>query len=546
MTRMLLLVLLTELFFLGPQISCFGCTNLLVTKGASKDGSVMLTYTCDGEFHPILTRTPAADHSPGDSVEIRDWSGNLRGRIAQVKHTYSVVRLINEHQLVIGETTFSGREELINPQGLMHYWDLMQFALQRAKTAREAIKVITGLVDEYGYRSSGESFSIADTEEAWILEIIGPGPGGKGAVWTAVKVPDGYISAHANKARIGEFPMNDPDNCIYSKNVKSFAIEKGYYDPNSGQPFLFNEAYCPSTPKNLRYAEARVWSIFRRAAPSLKLSADHHRAVEGAERYPLWIKPDKKLSLQDVFDLMRDHYEGTDFDMTKGIDAGPYNTPNRWRPMNWKVDDVEYAWERPVSTQQTGFSMVSQSRSWLPNEIGGVLWYGVDDTYLTCYVPLYCSIEDLPRSFTVGKLDKFSWDSAWWVFNFTANFANLRYSYMLPEIQAVQQKLEGGLLTMQPVIEETALQLLKKDPQLMKDYLTNYSVSHGEMVVKRWRELGEHLICKYNDGYIKDDEGSPQEKGYPDSWLRRVLQERPEQFKLRVKKEAVPESKLVD
>jgi len=217
MIRMLIVVILTELFFLGSQINCFGCTNLLVTKGASKDGSVMLTYTCDGEFHPILTRTPATDQSPGDSVEIRDWSGNLRGKIAQVKHTYSVVRLINEHQLVIGETTFSGREELINPQGLMHYWDLMQFALQRAKTAREAIKVITGLVDEYGYRSSGESFSIADTEEAWILEMIGPGPGGKGAVWAAVKVPDGYISAHANKARIGEFPMDDPDNCMYSK-----------------------------------------------------------------------------------------------------------------------------------------------------------------------------------------------------------------------------------------------------------------------------------------------------------------------------------------
>lgn len=522
------------------------CTNLLVTKGASKDGSVMLTYTCDGEFHPILTYTPAADHQPGDSLEIRDWSGKLRGKIAQPAHTYAVVRLMNEHQLVIAETTFSGREELINPNGLLHYWNLMQFALQRAKTAREAIKVITGLVEEYGYRSSGESFSIADTKEAWILEMIGPGPGGKGALWVAVMIPDGYISAHANKARIGRFPMNDPKHCLYSANVKSFAIEKGYYDPTSGEPFLFNEAYCPSTPKNLRYAETRVWSLFRRAAPSSNLSPDYHRGKTGAVRYPLWIKPDKKLSLQDVFALMRDHYEGTAYDMTKGVDAGPYGSPYRWRPMNWKVDSVEYAWERPISTQQTGFSMVSQSRSWLPDEIGGVLWYGVDDTYTTCYFPLYCSISDVPKSFAVGKLNKFNWDSAWWVFNFVANFANLRYSCMLPEIQALQKELEGGMIAMQPAIEDTALRLMKKNPQAMKNYLSEYSVSRGEMVVKRWQALGEHLICKYNDGYIKDEKGRPHEEGYPESWLRRVVKERPEQFKLPLRKEAQPESKLVD
>jgi len=308
-------------FIFSPRTQA--CTNILVTKGATQDGSVMVTYSCDGEWHPILRYTPAADYEPEDSLEITDWSGD-------------------EHQLVIAESTFDGRPELQNPDGLLHYWDLMQLALQRAKTAREAIKVMTDLVADYGYRSTGESISIADPNEVWLLEIIGPGPGGKGAVWVAQRIPDGYVSCHANKARIGEFPLNDPENCWYSENVISLAVEKGYYDPASGEPFVFHEVYGPSTPRNLRWADTRVWSIMRRVAPS-NLKADYHRAVEGAEPYPLWIKPDKKLSLADVMGLMRDHYEDTDFDMTKGIDAGPFGSPYRWRPLNWMVDSVEYA-----------------------------------------------------------------------------------------------------------------------------------------------------------------------------------------------------------
>jgi dipeptidase len=422
----------------------------------------------------------------------------------------------------------------------------MNLALQRTKTAREAIKVMTDLVEEYGYRSTGETFSIADTEEAWIMEMIGPGPGGSGAIWVALRIPDGYISCHANKARVGEFPLDDPDNCLYSDNVISFAVEKGYYDPNSGEPFLFCEAYCPATPKNQRYADARVWSMFRRAAPSAGLSPDYHRAVEGAEPYPLWMKPDAKLSMADVFSLMRDHYEGTEYDMTQGVDAGPFGTPNRWRPITWTVDDTEYAWERPISTQQTGFSFVSQSRSWLPDAIGGVYWYGVDDTYTTCYVPLYCCVDDIPESYAVGSLRQFSWDSAWWVFNFVANFANVRYSLMLPEIQAVQEDIEGTLLALQPAVEKTALALAESDPELMTRYLTDYSVTHGELAVNRWRELGEHLLTQFNDGYVKDEDGRPREKGYSEVWLRKVIEARPEQFLLRQKEEDVPESKLVD
>jgi dipeptidase len=522
------------------------CTNLIVTKGASADGSVMVTYTCDGEFHPRLRYDPPADYGPDAHFEIKDWSGNVRGTIKQVAHTYGVVQLMNEHQVVIGETTFGGRDELENPDGLLHYWTLMRLALQRAKTAREAVEVMTSLVEEYGYASTGESFSIGDPHEAWYMEMIGPGPGGKGALWVALRVPDGYITAHANASRIGEFPLNDPKNCLYAKNVISFAVEKGYYDPSSGKPFRFCDGYNPEHPEMLRYAAARVWSLFRRAAPSMELAADYHRGVEGAKPYPLWIKPDKQLTLSDVFSLMRDHYEGTEFDMTRGVDAGPYGTPNRNRPMAWDVDGVKHAWERPISTQQTGFSFVSQSRSTLPDPVGGVLWYGVDDTYTTCYVPLYCSIDSLPPAFTTGSLQKFSWDSAWWVFNFVANFANLRYADMIKDIQRIQAEIEGNLIALQPEVEKTAVALARKDRALMTRYLTDYSLGRAANVMEKWRALGEYLITKYNDGYVKDEKGSPQEAGYPESWLREVTGSRPDRFRLPTWGKAEGQKELLD
>jgi len=508
------------------------CSSLIVTPGASADGSTFITYTCDGEFHPHLRYIPAADHEPGTMITITDWSGNLRGEIPQVAHTYAVVGLMNEHQLTISETTSEGRLELQNPDGLLHYWDLMRYALQRATTAREAIDVMTSLVNEHGYRSTGETFSIADPHEAWIMEMIGPGPGGAGAIWVARRVPDGMICFHANKARIGEFPLDDPENCRYAENAISFAIEKGYYDPESGEPFRFCDVYCPPTPANRRYASARVWSAFRRAAPSLKLPPDYHRGVEGAEPYPLFIKPDGKLGTADVFALMRDHYEGTDYDMTQGVDAGPFGCPSRLRPVKWQIDDTVYAWERSISTQQTGFSFVGQCRDWLPDAIGGVYWYGVDDTYTTCYVPLYCCINKLPESYTIGSLRQFSWDSAWWVFNFVANYAWLRYSSMIEDIQTVQQELEGDCLALQPAVEQTALQLIESDHELMVRYLTDYSVTRGDIIVKRWRELAEHLLTKYNDGYIKDENGRAREAAYPEPWLRKVLKNRPGRFYL--------------
>jgi len=342
-----------------------------------------------------------------------------------------------------------------------------------------------------------------------------------------VRIPDGEIAAHANRARIGEFPLDDPENCLYSKGVISFAVEKGYWDPDSGVPFQFCEVYCPPTPAGIRVSETRVWSLFRRAAPSLGLSPDYHRAVPGAKRYPLSIRPDRKLSVADVFALMRDHYEGTEFDMTKGLDAGPFGNPFRVRPLGWEVDGVEHSWERPISTQHTSFSFVSQSRSRLPDAVGGVMWYSPEDTNYACYVPFYCCIDALPVSYTVGSLDEFTWDSAWWSFNFVANFSNLMYSYMIEDVRAAQSELEGKLLALQPVVERVATELAAEDPALLVRYLTDYSVSHGEEVVERWRQLGKGLVSGYNDGFVHG-----RSKGYPEDWLRRVRDSRPGHFEV--------------
>ncbi|MCU0303063.1 MAG: C69 family dipeptidase [Thermoanaerobaculales bacterium] len=518
------------------------CTNILVTKGASADGSTMITYACDGRFHPRLENRPAADHEPGSVHEIRTWSGELRGTIPQVAHTHAVVGLMNEHQLAISETTTTGREELENPDGLIHYWTLMELALERATTAREAIDVMTSLVAEHGYRSTAESFSIADPNEVWLMEMIGTGPGGSGAVWVAMRIPDGFISAYANAPRIRQFPLDDPTNCLYSDNVISFAVERGFYHPESGEPFDFAAAYDVPTPQSRRYTATRVWSIFRRAAPSLALDPAFHRGDPEAEPYPLWIEPEHKLTVADVMALMRDHYEGTDYDMTSGVDAGPFGTPNRWRPMTWTVDGVEHTWERPISTQQTGFSFVSQSRSWLPDAVGGVFWYGLDDTSTSVYVPLYAGITRVPESYTVGSLDEFSWDSAWWVFNFVANIANLKYSYMIEDIRAVQGELEGRFLAMQPVIEKAAVELAGTDPELMRAFLTQYSVGQAEEVVRRWKALGEHLLTKYNDGYVAGEGEGSVERGYPESWLREVVRARPDRFRLEQRE--IPEDAL--
>lgn len=509
------------------------CTNLLVTPGASSDGSAFVTYTCDGVFHPILRQWPGAEHAPGDLQEVRHWNGDLHASIPRPSRSHTVTGLMNEHQVSVAETTFDGRPELHNPDQGLHYWSLMTLILQRASTAREAVDVLTELIETHGYRSTGESFSICDPREVWLVEMIGAGPGVKGAVWVARRVPDGMISAHANAARIGVFPTDDPENTLYSANVFDVAQAHGWWSPADG-PLDFREVYDPANAQKRRYTATRVWSLFRRAAPSQAASFDpaYHRGDPEAERYPLWIRPDARLSLADVMALMRDHYEGTDFDMTTGLDAGPFGCPDRWRPMAWEVDGAQYSWERPISTQQTGFSMIAQCRAGLPDAVGGCQWYGVDDTATTVWFPLYAGVTALPPSFTTGRLEEFSWDSAWWIFNVVANYASLKYGFMIEDIRAAQRDLEGRFLAMQPAVEAAAAELHGQDPALAADYLTTYSTAAGERVAERWRALAGELFVKYNDGYVQQD-GHAAEPGYPEAWRRAVVGARPHQFRLR-------------
>ncbi len=533
--RYLSLISLACVLVLFVGFQAYACTNILVTKGASTDGSTMITYAADSHtLYGELYHVPAADHLPGEMLDIYEWdTGKYLGKIEQVSHTYSTVGNMNEHQLCITETTWGGRHELQDPNAIMDYGSLIYVALQRAKTAREAIEVIGDLMAEYGYYSSGESFSFSDPNEVWVMEIIGKGPGKKGAVWVARKVPDGYICAHANQARVRTFPLNDPENCLYEKDTIQFARDKGWFE-GKDEKFSFADAYAPADFGALRYCEARVWSVFRRTSPSLNISTDYVNGVEGAEPMPLWVKPDAKLTVRDVMELMRDHFEGSEFDMTQDVGAGPYKLPYRWRPLSWKVGDAKYCNERAISTQQTGFSLVSQSRSWLPDPIGGVLWFGVDDTYSTVYVPMYCCLKRVPKSYAVGTADlqHFSWDSAFWTFNFVANYAYSRYSDMIVDIQKVQRELEGKFTADQDAIEKVALKKYAESPQLAIDYLTDYSNERAESTVQRWRKLGEALLVKYLDGNVKDEFGKVKHPGYPKAWYQHIVDETGEKFKV--------------
>lgn len=334
--------------------------------------------------------------------------------------------------------------------------------------------------------------------------------------------------------------MNDKENCLYAKDVISFAREKAYFN-GKDEDFSFADVYAPLEYSALRFCEARVWSMFRRVAPSLNLAMDYVKGVNGAEPLPLWIQPDHKLSVHNVMELMRDHFEESDFDMTKDVGAGPFKLPYRWRPLTWEVDSVEYCNERATSTQQTGFSFIAQARSWLPGPIGGVLWFGVDDTYSTVYVPMYCGIRQVPLSYAVGtgSFHNFSWESAFWVFNFVSNHAYLRYSDMIKDVQKVQRELEGNFLADQLQIEKAAMALYQTSPQLSIDYLTNYSVKLGDETVKRWKKLGEFLIYKYLDGNVKDELGNVTHPGYPESWYRTIVKETGEHFKMKKLKDEI-------
>jgi dipeptidase len=510
---------------LAPPAPAEACTSFLVSRGASTDGSTMITYAADAhDFFGELVVTPARRHAPGTMRDIVEWdSGKLLGKIREAAETYAVVGHINAHQVVIGESTWGGREELLEPNGIVDYGSLMFIALERSRTAREAVRVMGELVAEYGYASKGESFSIADPNEVWLLELIGKGKGEKGAVWVARRVPDGQVAAHANKPRIRQFPLRDAQNCLYAPDVISFARKKGYFQGRD-ETFSFAETYDPPTAQKVRTCDGRVWRFFTRVAPSLRLSIDVVLGKEGAAPLPLWIKPDRKLSARDLMGLMRDHFEGTPLDLSKGVGAGPYGLPYRWRPMTFEVDGAKYLHERSTSTQQTGFSFVSQSRWWFPNPIGGLLWFGVDDTYSTVYVPIYSGILRAPPPFAAGRASfrQFDWGSAFWVFNFVANYAYGRYQDMIQDIGKVQRELEGSFFGRQSEIELAAGELYKTSPAAVRDYLSDYSTQQAEMTVERWRKLGETLIMKYLDGNVRDELGKITHPGYPETWQRRI------------------------
>jgi dipeptidase len=482
-----------------------------------------------------LYHWPAGDHIPGSPLPVHEWdTGKYLGDIEQVAHTFSVVGNMNEHQVSVGETTFTGRPGLRDSTAVVDYGSLMYLALQRARTAREAIKVMTDLVAEYGYYSTGESFSVADPDEVWLLEMIGKGPGSKGAVWVARRVPDGYVSGHANQARIRQFPLDDPANCLYAPDVISFAREKGWFDGKDAE-FSFADTYAPFDFGALRFCDSRVWRMFTRIAPSLELDVALVRGDSTGARLPLWIKPDRKLSVRDVMELMRDHFEGTEFDLSKGVGAGPFGLPYRWRPMQWKLGDDEFVHERAVSTQQTGFSFVSQMRRALPDPIGGILWFGVDDTYCTVYMPMYCGIRSVPHNFAVGTGDwmNFTWDAAFYVFNFVSNFTYSRWGDMIEDVQLVQRDLESGFLGRQAAIEQEALALHTESPERARAYLSDYCLEVGALVHQRWMRLGEHLIWKYMDGNVKDEYGVAKHPRYPDSWYECIVRESGEALKVK-------------
>ncbi len=501
-------LLLGVLMASAATFNALACTNLIVGKNASADGSVLISYSADsyGMFG-FLYHSPAGKHEKGEMMDVVNWeNGRHMGQIAQAEQTYNVVGNINENQVSIGETTFGGRRELVDTTtGIIDYGSLIYIALQRSRTAREAIQIMTDLVREYGYASGGESFTIADPNEVWVMEMIGKGPGIRGAVWVAVRIPDDCISAHANQSRIHKFDLNDKENVLYASDVISFAREKGYFDGVNSE-FDFANAYNPIDFGGLRACESRVWSYFNRFTDR---GSEFLPYIEGksSEPMPLYVKPNRKLSVRDVQNMMRDHYEGTPLDITQDVGAGIYHSPYRLSPLTFEVDGERYFNERPISTQQSAWVFVSQLRQNLPDAVGGVLWFGTDDANMTVYTPIYCCTDIVPDVYKDG-IDgagetSFSFNSAFWVMNWVANMVYPRYDLMIDDVRAIQSGLEDNYFASQKSVEDAAVKLLEADPEAGRAFLTRYSVSVSEDAINTWRKLGEYLVVKYNDGVIK-------------------------------------------
>ena len=554
------------------------CTNFLFTKGATKDGSTMITYAADSHtLYGELYYRRAASYPAGTMFQVVDWdSGTPLIQIPQVSHTYSVVGNMNEHQLAIGETTYGGRKELANEiEGGIDYGSLIYITLQRAKNAREAIAVLAGFLKDYPYHSEGESFSICDPNEVWILELIGKRQGTvkadlakklkykytDGGVWVARRIPDGYVSGHANQARITQFPQEpkkfqkakgkglhtaissahldylyEPEvECVYSTDVITYARACGWYDGTDAD-FSFCDTYAPLNFSALRGCEARVYAMFNRVATGMQKYEKYAMGDATAERMPLWVKPDHKLDVREVMNLMRDHYEGTTMDMSKDLGGGPFNCPYRWRPMGFEVDGQSYVHERATSTQQTGFSFVAQCRGWLPSKVGGILWFGVDDTYSTVYCPMYCGITEIPLCFRQGNGDMLTYSetSAFWLFNRVSNFVYSRYSDMIKDVQRVQDDLE---LTYISDVQKFDQRAAKSEGEALSRQLNDFSGRAAARMFTEWSNLDRYLLVKYMDGNIKKEKDGrfertatgqaafPQQPAYRDEWYRMIVKD---------------------
>ena len=513
------------------------CTNFLITKGASADGSCMISYAADSHvLYGELYHYPAADHEPGAMRDVYDWDGGaFLGQIPEVAHTYNVVGNMNEWQVAIGETTYGGIEALYNGQGIIDYGSLMYIALQRSKTAREAIWWMAKLVTDYGYVSEGESFSICDTEEVWIMEMIGKGPQNKGAVWVARRIPDGYVSGHANQARITTFPLakkskssitykkidkllKDPRiDCVYADDVISFAKEAKLYS-GPDDKFSFSDVYNPVTFDGARFCDLRVWAMFNKVTDNMKDYWDYAtgRDIQRAQPYtanmcqtpdnfptnrmPLWVLPNKKVSVLDMMDFMRDHLEGTELDMSQDVGAGPFHCPYRWRPMDWEVNGMHYVHERTTATQQTGFSFVAQSRSYNPF---GIIWFGVDDTDNCVYCPMYTCMAEIPESYREGNGSMSEWSetSAFWTFNQMSNWAYTKYNYIHPEIRKVQREFETKYVEkLVPAMDEQVSHIKGHDGMVLE--MTRFSCNTANELCAMWKNLYHTLFMKYMDGNL--------------------------------------------
>ncbi len=521
-------------------VNAFACTNFIVGKKASADGSVICTYNADDYGMFIgLCHYPAGKHAKGEMRQIYDWdTKEYHGQIPEAPETYNVIGNINEYQVTIGETTFGGREEMVDSTGILDYGSLIYIALQRSKTAREAISIMTNLAETYGYNSEGETFTICDPNEAWIMEMMGKGPGSKGVVWVALRIPDDAICGHANQSRIRTFNQKDKKNVLFSKDCIKFARSKGWFS-GKDKDFSFCETYAYPDFSGRRICDARVWSFFNHFADVERYIPYAEGKVKDAEPLPLWIVPNRKVSVQDVEACMRDHYEGTPFSLDNDMGQGIWQMPYRPTPLYFKVDGKKYFNERPTSTQQSGFSYVSQMRSWLPRQIGGVLWFGNDDGNMVAYTPIYCGNTVQPECYNTPGADAvtFSDKNAYWVCNWVSNMVYPRYSLMFPSLEEVRDSLEQSYFSKQEEIEKVAQAKCKSNPADAVAYLTEYSNNTAQQMLARWKQLAVYLIVKYNDMAVKPEKDgkflrtktglgvSVQRPGYPEKVARELVKQ---------------------